>query len=455
MSQLPTISIVVPSFNQGQFIGETLQSIVDQDYPHIEVIIQDGNSTDNSIAIAENFVRLYPNIFKLYVEKDAGQADALNKGFSRTTGEIMAFLNSDDTYFPRILHRVAAEISPAKGRYVVMGRCIFTGTGSPYVGIEHPAEYINHFEHLAIWKRGFNTIPQPSVFWHRTVWDCCGGLDINEHHVLDYDLFCRFSQYYYFHRIDELFSTYRMHNSSKSSQHSESEVLEFSIQASRKYWKSWLSPLRWKCEFSYWKHNRQWHEYARHYAQRAENAFHYRHYRRALIESIKTFFASPLMARDRLFYAWLIAKWGKFFKWLVASKKEFSDCYSDGCIGLSKEEFTGCYADGWIGPIYHAYISVPKDGKEIIITAKHHISKRITVELFINKKLADSEVIEKESTFSLVGNLEPYCNQTISLELKTDFFFVPSDLKINEDKRKLSVCLENNGKIIIKKKNNA
>ena len=164
MKPLPKISIVVPSYNQAQYLAETLQSLVDQEYPALEVIIQEGVSNDDSVAIAEDFVRRYPSIFRLFVEKDSGQADALNRGFARASGEILAFLNSDDTYLPGILHRVAAEIDLARGRYVVMGRCLFTGEGSRYSGVEHPAEYQSHFEHLAIWKRGYNTVPQPSVF---------------------------------------------------------------------------------------------------------------------------------------------------------------------------------------------------------------------------------------------------------------------------------------------------
>ncbi|HET7537033.1 MAG TPA: glycosyltransferase family 2 protein, partial [Candidatus Didemnitutus sp.] len=224
MENPPLISIVTPSFNQGNFLGETLQSLVDQNYPRLEVIIQDGGSTDDSIAIAGDFARRFPAVFQVFVEKDSGQADALNRGFARAKGEILGFLNSDDTLYPGCLLRVAKEIDPRRNRWIVFGRCLFTGEGSPYVGIEHPAEYKSHFEQLAIWKRGYNTLPQPSVFWHRRVWEKCGGLNTAEHHVLDYDLFCRFSSHFRFHRVDELWSTYRMHAVSKSSQRTEAEV---------------------------------------------------------------------------------------------------------------------------------------------------------------------------------------------------------------------------------------
>lgn len=430
MKLLPTLSIVVPSFNQAHYLPETLQSLVDQDYPALEVIIQEAGSTDGSVAIAEDFVNRYPTIFKLFVEKDSGQADALNRGFTRTTGEILAFLNSDDTYLPGTLHRVAAELDPAQGRYVIMGRCLFTGEDSKYVGIEHPAEYINHFEHLAIWKRGFNTIPQPSVFWHRSVWERCGNLDVNEHHALDYDLFCRFSQHYRFHRIDELFSTYRMHDSSKSSQRTETEVLELSIAVSGKHWGSWLSPLRWRCEFSYWLHNRQQqrHERARHHARRAEDAFIKRRYGAAGIEFAATLMASPRMARDRLFYAWLTAKSVRLFRRLA----------------IIDEGFTGRYADGWIGPVYREQITVPDDAKQLVVNATHHpqpTHKKVTVQLFINGSLVDTNVVKEGTSFTLTAAMEPYWNQIVTLELKTNSYFVPGELHGGDDKRKLSLGL--------------
>jgi glycosyltransferase involved in cell wall biosynthesis len=256
----PRISIVVPSLNQARFLGETLQSLVDQEYPNLEVIIQDGGSTDQSVAVAEDFVRRFPATFRLYAEPDKGQADALNRGFVRASGEILGFLNSDDTLIRRILHRVAQEIRPNEGRYVVMGRCIFVGERSRYAGVEHPSIYRSHFDQLAIWKRGFNIIPQPSVFWHRSVWERCGGFDVEEKHALDYDLFCKFSKRYRFHAVDELWSTYRMHDASKSAQRSEAEVLEISIRVSRKHWGSWYSVLHWRCEVSYWlyKKRRGW-----------------------------------------------------------------------------------------------------------------------------------------------------------------------------------------------------
>ncbi len=429
MKQEPSISIVVPSFNQAQYLGETLQSLVDQEYPKLDVIIQEGGSNDGSIAVAEDFVRRYPTTFRLIVEKDSGQADALNRGFARANGEILGFLNSDDTLFPRILHRVAAEIDPDRSRFIVMGRCVFTGEGSRYVGIEHPAEYDSHFEQLAIWKRGFNTIPQPSVFWHRAVWERCGGLDVHEHHALDYDLFCRFSKYYRFHRVNELWSTYRMHDSSKSAQRTEAEVLDLSIKVSRKHWGPWFSPLRWRCEFSCWLYNRHLSEHARHHARRAEEAFRDRRLSAALIEFLQTFRYSPKMARDRLLYAWLASKRYRLFEKLV----------------LQHEGFTGRYADSWIGPVYREQIQVPTDGKRLVVSLVHYPQrnhKRIKVELSVNGNTMDSRTISDAGPFALAADVSNRQGQPAVFEIRSNSYFVPRDVHKVADDRRLSLLLQ-------------
>jgi glycosyltransferase involved in cell wall biosynthesis len=426
---LPFISIVVPSFNQARYIRETLQSLLDQKYPALEVIIQDGGSTDGSIQIAEEYARNHPQTFQLFTEKDSGQADALNRGFARTKGSIMGFLNSDDTLYPSCLHQVAENINPGRGRYVVLGRCLFTGEGSTYVGVEHPSEYKSHFEHLAIWKRGHNTIPQPSVFWHRKVWERCGELNVSEHHVLDYDLFCRFSARYRFHTVDSLWSTYRMHAVSKSSQRSESEVLDLSIAVSRRYWGSWLMPLRWRCEVSHWLHNRHLHEHARHHARLAEQAARSQQPFTALIEFTKTLAYSPRMARDRLLYAWFAANRLKFITRLFLREDE---------------GFTGRHGDGWIGPVFRADINITKVATKLTVHLKHIPQGRhqqVTCILKINRTEVTKKTVGAEEYFILEANVTSYREQYCQLELRCNSFFVPRDIHASPDDRRLSLQL--------------
>lgn len=425
----PLISIVVPSFNQAAYLPETLQSLVDQEYSPLEVIIQDGGSTDGSVAIAEDYVQRYPGIFQLHVEQDEGQADALNRGFARARGEILAFLNSDDTYYPRVLHRVAAEIDPAQDRFVIVGRCMFTGEGSRYVGIEHPAEYASHFEHLAIWKRGYNTIPQPSVFWHRKVWERCGGLDVNEHHALDYDLFCRFSEHFTFHRVDQLFSTYRMHDSSKSAQKSEAEVLDLSIGVSRKHWGPWTSPLRWRCELSYRLHRLQLHERARHHARRAEAAFAARQWPAALREFFMTGLCSPRMARDRLLYGWLAARGVRAFeRWAIVA-----------------DRFTGRYEDGWIGPHYREVLAVPPAARQLQVGLSHFPQpghRRLKVGLRVNGNLVGSRKVTAAGSFTMSADMAAWQGAEVAVEIVSSSYFSPGEASGSDDRRALSLKLD-------------
>ena len=111
----PKISIVVPSFNQGGVLKKRCSSLVDQNYRPLEVIIQDGGSTDQSIDVAKRFVEKFPEVFRLFVETDAGQAHGLNRGFERATGDILGFINAGDTLLPGCLSGVAREISPQNG----------------------------------------------------------------------------------------------------------------------------------------------------------------------------------------------------------------------------------------------------------------------------------------------------------------------------------------------------
>src|SRR5215208_2659718 len=114
LSNQPRVSIITPSFNQGQFLEETMHSVLEQDYPNIEYIVVDGGSADNSVEI----IKKYQGQLAWWVsEKDRGHADALNKGFSHATGEILAWLNSDDVYFPNAVSQAVSflKTNPAIG----------------------------------------------------------------------------------------------------------------------------------------------------------------------------------------------------------------------------------------------------------------------------------------------------------------------------------------------------
>jgi len=255
-----TISIVTPSFNQGNYLEQTIQSVINQkgDFK-IDYIIVDGGSTDNSLAI----IRHYENLlhsgqwplqckaieYRWISEKDSGQAEAVNKGLRLARGEIIGWLNSDDTFFPDALAAVEKAIDPDAGKYVVMGRCLYIDEDGNSLKREHPSDFSSHARVVKIWK-GY-TIPQPAVFFHRKVYETCGGLDENLYFALDYDLFLRFSKLFGFVTIDRIFATYRLHLSSKTTEISSGVLLEKSLAVSRRYWGEPNSPSYWNYFLSY------------------------------------------------------------------------------------------------------------------------------------------------------------------------------------------------------------
>jgi glycosyltransferase involved in cell wall biosynthesis len=395
MALPPRITIVVPSYNQASFIREALESLVDQQYPNLEVIIQDAGSTDGAIDIAQQFVDRYPGTFRLCVQKDRGHAHALNMAFARSTGEILGYLNTDDTLYPGCLPRVAREIDPARGRSIVFGGCLFTGEGSPYVGLEHPAEYHGHFDLLAIWKRGYNAIPQPSTFWHRTVYETCGGFDERHNHGLDYLQWCKFSKRFWFHKIDERWSTYRMHPDSVTANKTEEEWRDIMVMYSRMHWGPWWHPLHWRCSLSYRLHDAKIHQTATRLSRLLSRLFPHMALR-------------PARART------------------------------------SKGGFAGKYADNWIGPVYLCDVTVPPDANRLVVLLEHHPQRchqRVSPALLVNGEIVDRRIASEPGRLWLEVDLVHHRGRSCALEVRTPEFFVPRLACGGSDDRRLSVLL--------------
>jgi hypothetical protein len=298
--------------------------------------------------------------------------------------------------------------------------------------VEHPAEFESHFDQLAIWTRGFNNIPQPSTFWHRRVWESFGGMNESENHVLDYDLFCRFSRRYRFYKVDELWATYRMHPVSKSAQRTEAEVLEMSIATSRRNWPGIWHPLRWRLALSYWDYERHAHERARHHARNAEQAIADRHGARATREFAHTLALSPSMAWHRLLQPMLVARGLNWLEKLVWSDDEGG-------------EFTGRYSDGWIGPVYRERLLVPRKAKSLRVKLQHSPlpggrNDAITVDVFLRGRMRETATVQTAGPFEIRTDLRPFRGKTCWLELRVRPHFVPSATQGTDD-RKLGVVL--------------
>lgn len=208
MSDQPLVSIVTPSFNQGQFLEETILSVLRQDYPNIEYIIIDGGSTDGSVDI----IRKYEDKLAYWVsEKDRGQTHALIKGFEKTTGKYLTWLCSDDLLEPSMVsisvdyHLRHPEVGLTYG-----DRVRIDAKGNIYTLQRYPA--------FRTWfvRWGFS-LPQETTIFRRDVYDSVGGLDESLHMAMDFDLWCKISQRHIIRHIPAVLGRFRAHKTNKSS----------------------------------------------------------------------------------------------------------------------------------------------------------------------------------------------------------------------------------------------
>jgi glycosyltransferase involved in cell wall biosynthesis len=182
--ELPLVSIVTPSYNKGKFIEETILSIKTQTHPQIEHIIIDGGSTDDTINILKKYEGTYN--MQWLSEPDEGQSDAINKGWRMAKGEILAYLNADDTYLPEAVETAAKFLLEHPDIMMVYGRCNIINESSEVIG-QSPAKEFDWEDTLC---RG-GMIPQPTAFFRRKILHEIGYLNTNLHMSMDLDLWIR------------------------------------------------------------------------------------------------------------------------------------------------------------------------------------------------------------------------------------------------------------------------
>lgn len=206
---LPRITIITPSYNQGQFIEETIQSVLGQQYPNLEYMIIDGGSNDNTVDIIKKYEK---HISYWCSEKDFGQANAINKGFARATGDILMWLNSDDMLMPNIFQLIAKKyVENPNALY--FGNCLhfrhqenaLISSGSN-VTAEHKNNPLSEVDFII----------QPSSFWSKEIWENIGLLSEELHFGFDWEWFLRVEKKYPLIPISECISLYRIHDAHKS-----------------------------------------------------------------------------------------------------------------------------------------------------------------------------------------------------------------------------------------------
>jgi glycosyltransferase involved in cell wall biosynthesis len=205
----PTISIVTPSFRQAGFIERTIKSVLDQDYPRLEYAVQDGGSDDGTVQILER----YAHRLAWASEPDSGQTQAINRGFARTRGEIMAWLNSDDILLPGALAAVADYFRRHPEVDVVYGNRVLIDERDCLIGrwVMPP-----HDDNILSWA---DYVPQETLFWRRRIWEKVGGrVDESFRFAMDWDLLVRFRDAgARFKRLPRFLGGFRIHEKQKTS----------------------------------------------------------------------------------------------------------------------------------------------------------------------------------------------------------------------------------------------
>jgi len=225
------ISIIIPCYNAAEFIEETIQSILSQNYENLECIVIDGESNDGTLNILEK----YKDKIIIKSGKDRGQSDAINKGLRLATGDIVAYINADDIYEKGCFQKVANFFERNQNVKWVHGKCKIIDENN--LEIRRLITWFGIF-----WQRRYSYnkllamdfIPQPAVFWRGELIDEIGSFDANEHLVMDYEYWLRSGARYNPGFIDEYLASWRVHPHSKSTMNFSKQAME-GLNVAKKY----------------------------------------------------------------------------------------------------------------------------------------------------------------------------------------------------------------------------
>jgi glycosyltransferase involved in cell wall biosynthesis len=208
------ISIVTNSLNQGRFIAETLESVRTQNYPEVEHLVLDGQSTDGTLDLLKG-TTINPvwRHVKWWSEADSGQSEAMNKGFRRATGEIIGWLNSDDRYCPGALDRVAKIFARNPNVDVVYGDYTFMEEDGTILTTRREIA----FNLFTLLHHRVPYIPTTATFFRRRIFDEGNFLDESLHYAMDYEFFVRLAtKGYRFQHLSAVLADFRLHSESKT-----------------------------------------------------------------------------------------------------------------------------------------------------------------------------------------------------------------------------------------------
>jgi glycosyltransferase involved in cell wall biosynthesis len=229
----PLVTIVTPSMNQGRFIRATIESVLSQDYPNIEYIIEDGGSNDETAAIAAE----YADRLTFISEKDRGQSHAINKGFRRASGTILAWINSDDVLLPGAVSKAVNAFRERPWAAAIYGEGYLIDAGGAITS------RFPYTEPLNLWKliHLSDYILQQSVFFRSSVIQEVGYLDENLHYTMDWDILIRIAKRWPLEYVPEYFGCLREYSTTKSAGGGTKRAREIGMLL-RRHTGMWLPP---------------------------------------------------------------------------------------------------------------------------------------------------------------------------------------------------------------------
>jgi glycosyltransferase involved in cell wall biosynthesis len=389
----PLVSIVTPTYNMAHFLEQTIESVLSQDYPRIEYIVMDGGSTDGTLDI----LRKYEHGIQFRSERDKGQAEAINKGFGMSTGEIFTFLNADDTYLPGAVSTAVKHLTANRSVGLVYGDAYHVREDgsiiAPYPTKPYDYDLLN--------RNCF--ICQPAAFMWRNAFESAGWMNQDLQTALDYDLWIRIAKLRPLMKIDGYLATSRMYRENKTVSRRK-QVYEEIIRVVKTYYG--FVPYDWV------------YGYAAYLIDRKDQIFDVSH-----PSALKELFA--LLLGSVLNPTQVTRYWAEWWNH----------------TGLGNK-FTGRWDDGWISREYECDLEAGADCDQIVVLGRHlaPIRDGLTLSFSLNGIVLEKTKLRQPGPFHLNFKCPPAARGRLNrLRIESDKIFRTAE---NGDHRRLSCLID-------------